>query len=39
MEVYGVQCIVPILVVPGQKDDLILRSNIIKYLMHEMKSS
>ncbi len=39
IEVYGVQCIVPILVVPGQKDDLILGSNVIKYLMHEMKSS
>ncbi|KAI2668493.1 Transposon Tf2-8 polyprotein [Labeo rohita] len=39
IEVYGTQCIVPILVVPGQKDDLILGSNVIKYLMHEMKSS
>lgn len=39
IEVYGVRCIVPILVVPGQKDDLILGSNVIKYLMHEMKSS
>ncbi|KAI7804127.1 hypothetical protein IRJ41_024660 [Triplophysa rosa] len=39
IEVYGVQCIVPILVVPGQKDDLILGSNDIKYIMHQMKSS
>lgn len=39
IEVYGVQCIVPILVVPGQKDDLILGSNVIKYIMHQMKSS
>lgn len=39
IEVYGVQCFVPILVVPGQKDDLILGSNVIKYIMHEMKGS
>ncbi|KAI7804921.1 hypothetical protein IRJ41_023574 [Triplophysa rosa] len=39
IEVYGVQCIIPILVVPGQKDDLILGSNVIKYIMHQMKSS
>jgi len=39
MEVYGVQCIVPILVVPGQKGDLILGSNVIKFIMHQMKSS
>lgn len=29
----------PILVDPGQKIDLILGSNVINYLMHEMKSS
>lgn len=27
------------LVVPGQRDDLILGSNIIKHLIHELKSS
>lgn len=25
--------------VPGQKDDLILRSNVINFIMHQMKSS
>lgn len=39
IEVYGVQYLVPILVVPGQKDDFILGSNVIKYIMHQMKSS
>ncbi|KAL1248885.1 hypothetical protein QQF64_022203 [Cirrhinus molitorella] len=39
IEVYGMQCTVPILVIPGQKDELILGSNVIKYLMHEMKGS
>jgi len=39
LEVYGVQCIVPVLVVPGQRDDLILGTNVIKHIMHQMKSS
>ncbi|KAL1268812.1 hypothetical protein QQF64_034175 [Cirrhinus molitorella] len=39
IEVYGIQYTVPILVIPGQKDDLILGSNVKKYLMHEMKGS
>lgn len=39
LKVYGESCIVPVLVVPGQKDELILGTNVIKYLMHRMKLS
>ena len=37
MMVYGVHCIVPTLVVPGQHDDLILGSNLIKHVTHVLK--
>ncbi|KAK0149499.1 hypothetical protein N1851_009770 [Merluccius polli] len=37
MQLYGVPCIVPTLVVSGQQDDLILGSNIIKYVTHVLK--
>jgi len=30
---------VPILVVPGQRDDLIIGTNVIKFLAHRMKGS
>lgn len=36
---YGVRCLVPLLVVPGQRDDLITGTNEIKFLMHRMKVS
>lgn len=39
LKVYGERCMVPVLVVPGQKDDLIIGTNVIKFLMHSMKSS
>ncbi|KAJ8373700.1 hypothetical protein SKAU_G00042800 [Synaphobranchus kaupii] len=39
LKVYGVTCIVPVLVVPGQHDDLILGTNVIKHIMHQVKSS
>ncbi|XP_038128016.1 uncharacterized protein LOC119774555 [Cyprinodon tularosa] len=37
MEVFGISCSVPTLVVPGQHDDLILGSNVIKHIMHVLK--
>lgn len=39
MTIYGVKCIVPALVVSGQRDELIIGSNVIKYLMHALKSN
>lgn len=39
LKVYGESCIVPILVVPGQRDDLIIGTNVIKFLAHRMKGS
>ncbi len=38
IQFFGIQCVVPCLVVPGQRDDLILGSNIVKHLIHELKS-
>lgn len=38
MQLYGVHCVVPTLVVPGQRDDLILGSNIIKHVIRVLKS-
>lgn len=37
MKLYGVSCIVPILVVSGQHDDLIIGTNVIRFLMHQLK--
>ncbi|KAL2087418.1 hypothetical protein ACEWY4_016246 [Coilia grayii] len=37
MQIYGVCFVVPTLVVPGQLDDLILGSNVIKHLIHDLK--
>lgn len=37
MKLYGVSCIVPILVVSGQHDDLIIGANVIRFLMHQLK--
>jgi hypothetical protein len=37
MEVYGCKILVPTLVVQGQHDELILGSNVIKYIIHQYK--
>lgn len=39
LKVYGERCLVPVLAVPGQRDDLIIGTNLIKFLMHRMKIS
>ncbi|KAK0138964.1 hypothetical protein N1851_024508 [Merluccius polli] len=39
LTVYGVRCIVPVIVVPGQPDELIIGSNVLKHLMRVMKGS
>lgn len=39
MCVYGCKVIVPTLVVPGQKDQLIVGTNVIKYVMSQLKQS
>lgn len=39
MKVYGICCRVPILVVPGQHDDLILGTNLIKHIVSKMKNT
>ena len=39
LQLYDTTCLVPVLVVPGQRDDLILGSNVIKHLLHVMKGS
>ena len=36
LKVYGLSCIVPVLVVPGQRDDLIIGTNVIKFLMRQL---
>lgn len=37
MKLYGETCVVPVLVVPGQRDDLMIGTNVIKFLMHQLK--
>ncbi|KAK0134294.1 hypothetical protein N1851_030145 [Merluccius polli] len=37
MKLYGDSCIVPVLVVPGQRDDLIIGTNVIRFLIHQLK--
>ncbi|KAK7880967.1 hypothetical protein WMY93_032421 [Mugilogobius chulae] len=37
MKLYGQNCIVPVLVVPGQRDDLIIGTNVIRFLMGQLK--
>lgn len=37
IEVYGFKFIVPTLVVPGQKDEFIIGSNVIKHVLRKMK--
>lgn len=36
---YGVKCTVPVLVVPGQKDDIIIGINVFNVVTHQMKGS
>ncbi len=38
MEVYGHAVSVPTLVVPGQRDEMILGTNVIKYIISQMKN-
>ncbi|KAG1950297.1 hypothetical protein F2P79_010868 [Pimephales promelas] len=37
IQLYGARCVVPTLVVPGQHDDLILGSNVIKHVIRVLK--
>ncbi|KAL1246992.1 hypothetical protein QQF64_034535 [Cirrhinus molitorella] len=37
MEVYGCKIVVPTLVVQGQRDELILGTNVIKHILHQSK--
>lgn len=37
MKLYGESCTVPVLVVPGQRDDLTIGTNVIRFLMHQLK--
>ncbi|KAI3354733.1 hypothetical protein L3Q82_004566 [Scortum barcoo] len=37
MKLYGESCMVPVLVVPGQRDELIVGTNVIRYLMYQLK--
>lgn len=39
IQFFDTRCVAPCLVVPGQRDDLILGSNIIKHLIHELKNN
>ena len=39
LKVYGESCIVLALVLPGQRDDLIIGTNVIKFLIHQLKNS
>ncbi|CAL9683192.1 unnamed protein product [Knipowitschia caucasica] len=39
MKLYGQSCVVPVLVVPGQRDDLIIGTNVIRYLMRQLKAT
>lgn len=39
IEVYGHTVSVPTLVVPGQRDEMILGTNVIKYIISQMKST
>lgn len=38
VEVYGFKFIVPTLLVPGQKDEFIIGSNVIKFVLQKMKA-
>lgn len=38
LQLYGVKCVIPTLVVPGQRHKLIIGSNVLKHLMPQMKN-
>ncbi|XP_066524972.1 uncharacterized protein [Hoplias malabaricus] len=38
IQLHGTCCVIPSLVVPGQHDDIILGSNVIKHLIHDLKN-
>lgn len=38
LSLYGVKCMVPVLVVPGQKYDVMLGTNMLKYVLHQLKN-
>ena len=38
LSLYGVKCLVPVLVVAGQKDDIIVSTNMLKYVLHQLKN-
>ena len=38
LSLYGVKCVVPVLVVTGQKDDVIVGTNMLKYVLHQLKN-
>ncbi|XP_041654997.1 uncharacterized protein LOC121517360 [Cheilinus undulatus] len=37
LTLYGVKCMVPVLVVTGQRDDIIIGTNMLKYVLHQLK--
>lgn len=39
LNLYGVNCAVPVLVIPGQKGELTIGANVLKHVMYQMKSS
>jgi len=38
LSLYGVKCMVPVLVVTGQKDDVIVGTNMLKSVLHQLKN-
>ena len=38
LSLYGVKCAVPVLVVPGQRDEIIVGTNMLKYVLHQLKN-
>lgn len=39
IKLYGESCTLPVLVVPGQRDDLIIGTNVIRFLIHQLKGT
>ena len=37
LSLLGVKCMVPVLVVTGQKDTIIVGTNMLKYVLHQLK--
>ena len=38
LSLYGMKCLVPVLVVAGQKDDFIVGTTMLKYVLHQLKN-